>query len=162
MMQYKIGKSPKILVCRQAFRMTYGIKRDRLRVLAKDFFEGRKGEPQRQVSTSAPYDLTESDKQTYHAAMSQVFDLKLSNEQEAAMMIPNSHVAFACWAWMDRYFNIVGDFEPNTKGEIHLEPTLIKDIWKTYQSEISSDGKTTILNVYQFGQLWNSCFSYTF
>ncbi len=158
MMKYKIGKNTKVEVCRQAFRYTYNMRRDRLRIIAKDYKEGRKGNSQRQVTTTPPFDLTINKNQELHHNMCLVFGLDPTKEQESAMLIPNSQVVFVCWAWMNRYFSTVGDFEPNSDNEIHLEPTTVQEIWKIYDKDISPDGKVKTLNVNQFGQLWNKCF----
>ena len=55
----------------------------------------------------------------------------LSRDQVAAIRIPNSSASLSCYAWMNSYFNLVGDIIPN-KDEVHLEAIEIKEIYQEY------------------------------
>ena len=55
----------------------------------------------------------------------------LTRDQIASLVIPNTPTALTCFAWMDYFFRLVGDFIPNM-DEIHLEPCQISEIYAEY------------------------------
>lgn len=81
----------------------------------------------------------------------------LSHSQVAAMNVPNSPKSLELYSWMAFYFDLVGDQEPNLNGEIHLEPTDIKDIHREYCFDIDLSGGNP-LDITQFCNMWRSCF----
>jgi hypothetical protein len=84
--------------------------------------------------------------------------LKLSFQQLAASVIPNSDASLNAYAWMKNYFRTTGDDIPNS-GEIHLEPILIKTVHKEYKETMIEDHMDH-LELSQFGTLWTTCFPY--
>ena len=84
------------------------------------------------------------------------FGIKLSRQQLAAARIPNSVVAVSAYAWMARYFSLVGDDMSNC-DEIHLEPTWIKDVWQEYVDDMKMHSNPYLSDT-DFGQLWIKCF----
>lgn len=92
------------------------------------------------------------------AMMNERLGIKLTVDQKAALMIGNSVEAGNCWAWMKYYFELVGDFEPNTNGEIHLEPGTVADIWEVYKSDQLASGEQSFLDYQQFANIWETCF----
>jgi hypothetical protein len=83
----------------------------------------------------------------------------ISDEQVAAMVIPNTTASLACYAWMHDHFELVGDAMPNLDGEIHLEPTEMKTIWQEYHDDmVLSD--TLVLQFDAFSSIWNVCFQH--
>jgi hypothetical protein len=46
--------------------------------------------------------------------------ISLSQSQIAAMQIPNTEASLSCFAWMNSFFNAIGDKEPD-RLEIHLD-----------------------------------------
>lgn len=147
--------------CRQAFRCVYGMRRDYLNVVSQEIKAGKRGESSDHTDRSNPFPLNQDKRlQQFHDKWCEIFDLSPTQHQEAGMVIPNSSVVLTCWAWMKYYFELVGDFEPNTVNEIHLEPTTIESIWEAYQRETAFSGGEPVLNVAQFGVLWNACFRY--
>jgi hypothetical protein len=76
----------------------------------------------------------------------------LSHEALAAIQIPNTVQSLSCYAWLDSFFKLVGDYSPNSH-EIHLENTPIKDIYAEYLSFMhGTRQKPSSEKV--FGQLW--------
>jgi hypothetical protein len=73
------------------------------------------------------------------------------------MQLPNSPDAIALYSWMSWYFKLIGDFEPNTDGEIHLEPCNAKDIYFEYVADMQANGME-YLGVTQFSHMWMHCF----
>jgi len=59
-----------------------------------------------------------------------------SKQQLAAMIIPNTTASLSCYAWQHDHFDNVGDFMPNTDGEVHLEPTEMQSVWEEYYSGV--------------------------
>jgi len=60
---------------------------------------------------------------------------------------------------MYTHFNLVGDFIPNSNGEIHLEPIDIKEIWNEYQDDLKQVNEDTVSYI-EFGCMWKYCFSH--
>lgn len=60
------------------------------------------------------------------------YGFELSREDVAAANIPNSSTSISCYAWMARYFSLVGDEMPNSE-QIHLEPMHINEVWQEYK-----------------------------
>ena len=60
------------------------------------------------------------------------YGFELSREDVAAANIPNSSTSISCYAWMARYFSLVGDEMPNSQ-QIHLEPMHINEVWQEYK-----------------------------
>lgn len=156
-MVYKLGVMQKVVVCRQAFRYAHKLKRDQLNTLAKELKESKVGTAGRHTDRSNPANIEDKKLTKFHNEMCKLFDLTLTPEENAAMYIPNSDRSLECWAWMDYYFNLVGDHEPNSNNEIHLEPCTIKDIWTTYIKE-NKHSEVGCLSAIQFGVLWKTCF----
>lgn len=59
------------------------------------------------------------------------FGIELSPLQLAALVVPNTVASLTCFAWMQSYFEAVGDKQPNHQ-EIHLEPISIKEVHSEY------------------------------
>ena len=83
---------------------------------------------------------------------------ELSKEQIAALAIPCTEVSQAAYAWMDSWFNTVGDIIP-TVSEIHLEPMYVKEIHAEYKLD-QCHRHLTSLEVNAFCEIWRSCFGH--
>ncbi len=46
----------------------------------------------------------------------------LNRKQKACMYIPNTPLHIDAMKWMEQYFAISGDYQPNSNEEIHLDP----------------------------------------
>ena len=86
------------------------------------------------------------------------YGFELSRQDVAAANIPNSSVSISCYAWMARYFSLVGDEMPNSE-EIHLESMHIKEIWEEYR-DVMKALDCGYIALGQFGDLWMKCFPY--
>jgi hypothetical protein len=73
------------------------------------------------------------------------------------MQLPNTEESLTCYAWMRFYFDMVGDCEPNSDGEIHLEPCSIIDIYLEYKQDQELNG-SKYLCANKFSQMWLKCF----
>lgn len=95
----------------------------------------------------------------YVTSICQRLNIELTKEQRAAMCIRNSPAEVAAHGWMSDFFNTVGDQEPNTDGEIHLEPCHYIDVHKEYEMDMkaANDG-SEIIGEKAFAELWIRCF----
>lgn len=75
------------------------------------------------------------------------------------LTVPNSSESVTCFAWMQYYFDLIGDAMPNKMGEIHLEPVEVKEVWKEYCIDMNGSGEPT-LSLSSFRSIWNSCFQH--
>lgn len=85
-------------------------------------------------------------------------DFTLSSDQLSAIMIPNKSKYLFAYAWMARYFYLVGDQEPNC-NEIHVEPMTIEDVYLEY---LRDNAKCFALQEFaskkNIAKLWLLCF----
>lgn len=159
MFDFKIGSRNKVECCRQSFRCIYRIPRDYLNVVSQEIKAGKRGECSYHTDRSLPFPLHQDKRlRALHEGWCELYKIKPTQELEAGMVIPNSPRVLACWGWMKYYFDLVGDFEPNTDHEIHLEPTTIESIWEAYKRETAPSNPETCLSVNQFAVLWELCF----
>ena len=91
-------------------------------------------------------------------ALAATFDIELSQRQLAALVVPNSVASLTCFAWMQSFFDAVGDQQPN-HNEIHLEPTDIKTVHAEYQQVVGDAGEP-VLQYQSFLNMWTSCFKH--
>ena len=155
-MSYKIGIIKRVEVCRQAFRYTYKIRRDYFRRIALEIKEKGKGISRKHTDKSNP--KLSQELINVHTDLNKKLNLNPTHDQNAAMVIANSPTVLQCWAWMDYYFKLVGDCEPNSNGEIHLEPCQILEIWQSYQRECILRKESEYFNAERFAKLWATCF----
>lgn len=155
-MKFQLGFEEKIGVCRQAFRLAYRISRDYLNTICQDVRLSRLNSEGQFSDRQNP--LLSGDFQKYCQTMDAALGLQPTAEQRAAGRISNSPEAHECWAWMKYYFDLVGDFQPNTDGEIHLEPCTVKDVWTAYVHDQQNAKKLNFLSYDQFGKLWLTLF----
>ena len=155
-MNYRIGMVNKMECCRKAFRSVYQIGHDYLTNLCHDVKKQRFGiRPPILSDRSNPGTLNERELDD----LCDQLDFDLTPDQISAMQIQNSEIVLDCSAWMNYYFHLVGDYEPNTAGEIHLEPCLIGEVHKMYEQDRKANPSQTILGVAQFARLWKNCYS---
>lgn len=83
----------------------------------------------------------------------------LNTRQIGALNVPNSAASLMMYSWMEFYFNLIGDQEPNTDGEIHLEPVRVKEIYQEYCNDLVLGGYKA-LSESQFGNMWLRCFRF--
>ena len=86
------------------------------------------------------------------------YGLKMTRQELAAARIPNSVASITCYAWLARYFSMIGD-DMSNRDEIHLEPTWIKDVWEEYSDNMKMLD-VPYLSVNDFGKIWVNCFPY--
>ena len=73
------------------------------------------------------------------------------------LRIPNSTSSLNSYSWMYNHFNLVGDFIPNSNGEIHLEPIDIKEVWKEYVEDMTQVNENSVSYI-EFVCMWTNCF----
>ena len=89
----------------------------------------------------------------------------LTVAQKASMRLNNSTEQLKAYAWMHSYFHLVGDHQPNSNEEIHLDPVDKYDIYTEYYKEMLPKGEINrstpspnILGYSSFLMLWDKCF----
>ena len=81
------------------------------------------------------------------------------------MRMSCSAVQHEARAWLERYFLLSGDFQPDSNEEIHLDPIDKKEVHAEYvkdvlsRTELSVDTCGNYLGYTSFIELWNNCFS---
>lgn len=127
-MNFQIGIKEKKQVCRNAFRYAYGVSRDYLNTICQDVKRKKESVVRSLNDCSNPMASNDPNFKEYCTNIEKQMGITLSPDQLAARGIPNTAESMQCWSWMKYYFNLVGDFEPNTDGEIHLDCCDITDI----------------------------------
>jgi hypothetical protein len=155
-------------VCREAFRVAHQMTHSMLETLCKEIKEGDSGTTsiERNFSDRSAVEFSE-DQIEMQKTVADVFGIRLSHLQKAAMHIRNSTAQLSAFGWLQHYFTCVGDEEPNTDGEVHLDPVKVKDIYTEYKDDMimmNSDSVSAkcfeVLDRTAFGELWNKCFSH--
>lgn len=155
-MQFQLGIKKKVVVCRQAFRLAYGLSRDYLNTVSQEVRAQKVNDDRPFNDLSNP--CRSKEVLQYCNEMDEQEGFNPTPDQVAAGVISNSPEAWECWGWMKYHFNLVGDYQPNSNGEIHLEPCTVVDIWKIYQRDQIDSNKLCSFNYKQFGELWLKCF----
>ena len=142
-------------VCRKRFMLTYDIKHWYLENLCSQIKKGV-------VNSQKP--LNDATPVVAHNDFIHKFELvalkhgvTVSRNQLCAIQLPNTVDSIHTFGWLNFYFNMVGDLIPNSDNQIHLEPTLVQDIYAEYShfmtaQDLNSLGRT------QFAKLWQTCF----
>lgn len=125
---WRIGTGQRIAksVCRMRFLLSYDLKPTYLLSLTNDIKLGCvNSDPTFNDSAApAPDDYLKS---VIQLAASN--GIVLSRDHLAMIQMPNTVLSVEGFGWMEFYFNLMGDFIPNSNGEIHLEPIDVKDIY---------------------------------
>jgi len=81
------------------------------------------------------------------------FGIHLTKRQVAAAKLPNSPVVLSAYGWMLDHFKLVGDYQPNLGGEIHLEPRHIVEITESTRWTCSTLRylQFLLINLHRFG-----------
>ena len=54
--------------------------------------------------------------------------IEIEREAIGTFQFKNSHRQFKARAWMKQYFNLIGDPQPNSYGEVHLDSSFSQDL----------------------------------
>lgn len=166
-LSYKIDPATcrKINVCRTAFCRAYqigesyleslckDIKRDRFNCNAENFTDrtnvvgNRDGDADDALANQAEQ-------------LAFAFGIDLSVEQLAAMKLPNIIKAIFAYGWLNYYFSLVVDNEPNTNNEVHIEYCTLSDVYKEYLYDLQGnmDPNDIIISVERLARIWRECF----
>jgi hypothetical protein len=109
--------------------------------------DGQLGDAQRPVQSAFVKSLID---------LAASFDIELSPRQIASLTVPKTVASLTCFAWMQSFFDSVGDKQPN-HNEIHLEPTDIKTVHAEYHQVVGDCGEP-VLEYQAFLRMWASCF----
>lgn len=154
-------------VCREAFMQCYEIRHTQLEVLCNDIRMGinasekplgDKANVNIKHHPEAGTMIKEIIRKTHRQGVN------LSREQLSRMQLPNTVDSLAMYGWMDFYFDLVGDDQPN-EDEIHLDPVPIKTVYEEYVSDaVDSSAGSGLglkpLSKDSFCKMWKQCFPY--
>jgi hypothetical protein len=152
-------------VCRYAFRLVYKMTKNMLETFSREIKNNHgPNEEHRGFSDCTAPEFTD-DQAEVRAFVEEIFGIKLSHVQNTAMQIRNSTAQLYAYGWLNFYFKCVGDEEPNTHGEIHLDNVKIKDIYLEYKEEMeylhfdsTSKACFEVLDPTAFATLWRTSF----
>jgi hypothetical protein len=89
-------------------------------------------------------------------------DKGLTKEQKASMLLKNSPIQLKAYAFLENYFNLIGDYQPNSSEEIHLDPVEKKKIYEEYYKAVTDPEQGgncfDVLAYNSFLDLWAKCF----
>jgi hypothetical protein len=160
---YHIGSGVKKIneVCREAFISAYQISDCQLQVLCKYIKERRFTTIRDFSDRSSSVKCKESSiaKRTEQLQLvAQRMNFTLSSNQLAAVMIPNTPKYLFTYAWLERYFHLIGDKEPNSE-EIHLEPITIGEVYQEYlRDNINCFHPQDYASRKHIAKIWIACF----
>jgi hypothetical protein len=84
--------------------------------------------------------------------------ITLDRYQLASLAVPNTPASLTCFAWLDDYFDLVGEVAPNG-SDVELLPTPIDEIYDEYCYDLDAAGmKSQILSKSSLETLWKECF----
>jgi hypothetical protein len=101
-----------------------------------------------EFNDKSPSPLTEN-KKHWLKILTQFADavgISISQKQLAAMQVPNTEASLNCFAWMNSFFDAVGDKEPD-RIEIHLDAQPIRQIHKEYVEMCQYASQVMIQNI---------------
>lgn len=86
---------------------------------------------------------------------------KLKREQESLLIVKRSMSVFTAISWFKRYFDLVGDYMPNTDNEIHLEACDYRDLYEEYMFDVTHVYKTdAYLSFQKWRDVWKVHFDH--
>jgi hypothetical protein len=145
MFEYKIGTlSDTVTCCKRAFCQFFSCN-------------------SKYVQRKKPLDSTKSfsdNRLNIEKSVNKELRKSMSRPMYGLMHLDDTDKAELTYCWMRNYFSLVGDPQPNKRGEIHIEEGLIKrDTYETYHKQFETMGLPAA-NEDLFLKIWKSCFSY--
>jgi hypothetical protein len=153
---FKVGLPPGIVitnVCRNCFCLAYSIGHTYLDNVTAAIKNGKRNHL-KLLTDKTP--ALRSEFINNLVALADSYGIELSNDNIGALCVPNTVVSLTCFAWMQSFFESVGDAQPN-HNEIHLEPCDIKTIHKEYRDAMDDAGQP-FLQYVAFINMWDKCF----
>ena len=88
----------------------------------------------------------------------QELGINVTKEQLAAMNLPKFPKYVHAYAWLSRYFYLVGDQQPNSE-QIQLDPITVDELYKLYifDNEDKVDA-ISLVTKEKLGKVWLTCF----
>ena len=164
---YKLGLSmldnelrvitPAMPCCTMAWRYVYDVSHHELKNIQSSIKNSSLSEPRlgRFSDTTAHNEATKNRLQKGTSTVCPPI-----NAQEAALInSANSVKAFTATAWMEWFFDLVGDKIPNSGGDIHLEPQAKKSIYEEYKQNVFEVLlETEAISYEEFCKIWDEAF----
>ena len=151
--ELKSDISMKHPVCRNAFMEVWGINLALMKQLRKDVKDGII-KTSRRITDRYSKVTGDLDKLVESCGLTKVVNRK----HLYIAKLPNSEEAHHLHCWLQNYFDLCGDQEPNC-DEIHLDTVTKKAVYNEYLSESTVYGFVP-LGMTAFKQIWTDCFPY--
>jgi hypothetical protein len=152
---WKVGASPAPTasnVCRKCFMACYDCSHGYIDAIVRDMKDGVRCYEKSSSDNTARVNLN------FAAHLEQLaahHGVNLTRQQIQAMTVPNTVESLSAFAWMQNYFNAVGEHQPKV-DEIHLDPCVVSHIWEEYKQTLEDAGQVTeIFYDYLHGQCIN-------
>jgi hypothetical protein len=164
LIDYCIGQGcEKIMhVCREAFKFAYEITEFTLQFLTDSIKHQRFAQVAKltdRINLSSKLSFAEiKQKNDRVMAVAQELGIIVTKEQLAAMNLPNVPKYVHAYAWLSRYFYLVGDQQPNSE-QIQLDPITVDELYKLYIFD--NEGKVDAISLVtkeKLGKVWLTCF----
>lgn len=122
-----------VSVCQQAFQEVYGVSDYILKIIQKSIKCNSVPETDKRYGDNTAHSSTMKN----NILKSSLPCIPVVTEKEAIQItVSNDVVTKTATAWMEMFFDLIGDKIPNSNGEIHLEPQEKKTIWEEYRSDV--------------------------
>jgi hypothetical protein len=140
-------------VCRRCFCLAYCMGHTYLDNITADIKHGKRNHERLMSDKITPVKKAFINNLV---SLADSYGIALSNQHIGSLCVPNTVVSLSCFAWMQSFFESVGDAQPN-HNEIHLEPCDIKTIHKEYRDAMDDAGQP-FLEYVAFINMWDNCF----
>lgn len=129
------AKTPVVKCCVAAWQHIYDVSDTMLRTIQSAVKHETIVMPGHSKFTDKTAYSVKSAKQMQKEWTTAAPELNVTHAEARQISSANNVKAKIAEAWMDMFFDLVGDKIPNSKDEIHLEPQEKKEIWEEYQSD---------------------------
>ena len=82
--------------------------------------------------------------------------ITLDKNRLASLAVPSSVKSLNCFAWLDDFFALVGETEPNG-WDVVIEPLTTNEIFDEYAFDVQLNGQE-VISKSEFELLWEECF----
>lgn len=149
-------------ICREAFKAAYEITEFTLQSLT-DSIKARR---YAQVSTLSDRSnvgskLNSKELQSKNddtVVICQEFGINITKEQLSILNLPNVPRYVHCYAWLSRFFYLVGDQEPNSQ-KIQIDPITVDELYLQYTLDnIGKIDSNLVISKDKLSKIWLQCF----
>ena len=139
----------RVVVCKKAFQYLYDIGKTYMDTLIKHI---------KNCDRSPDiYKLQLNFSRCGVIACAKMMNLQLTAEEVMVGAISTNRTSLATAVWMKNHFNLLGDQQPNTNGQIHLDTITKRTVYKEYEKEWGWKLES-IVSYATFTRIWRESF----